>query len=86
VDTVKAYVVLHNYFRERDGYSFKDTKTVAGLEDLPRSETVHGGLAANNVRNIITDYFLTPAGAVKWQMSKIYFFYTEFPTYRMTKK
>jgi hypothetical protein len=66
-----ACVILHNFVRDRDGYRVEDTMTITGFEDLPRAQVVRGGLAANNIRNVLSDYFLTNVGAVKWQMSKI---------------
>jgi hypothetical protein len=68
---VNAGVVLHNSVRERDGHKFEDALTVTGLEDVPDGQSVRGGLAANNVRNKVADYFLTDAGAASRQMSKI---------------
>jgi hypothetical protein len=58
---VKASVVLHNFVRERDGYTckFEEPLTVTGLEDVPDGQSVRGGLTANNVRNKVADYFLT---------------------------
>ena len=71
VDSVKACVFLHNFSHERDGYKFQDALAVPGLEDVPDGQPVRGGLTANNVRNKVVEYFLTGAGAVPWQMSKI---------------
>jgi hypothetical protein len=45
--------------------------TVTGLEDVPDGQSVCGGLTANSIRIKVVDYFLTDAGAVPWQMSKI---------------
>ena len=42
-----------------------------GLEYVPDGQSVRGRLTANNVWNKVDDYFLTDAGAVPWQMSKI---------------
>lgn len=71
VDIIKACIVLHNFVRDRDGYLQEDTTTITGLEDLPREATARGGLQANNVRNILSQYFVTTVGAVPWQTSKI---------------
>lgn len=70
-DIIKACTVLHNFVRDRDGVLIEDTTTITGLEDLPRESTARGGLQANTVRNVLTKYFGTIAGAVPWQMSKI---------------
>ena len=65
VDIVKAGVVLHSFVRERERererekYGCKlDTMTVTGLDDVPDGQSVRGGLAANNVRNKVAEYFL----------------------------
>nr|XP_022911163.1 uncharacterized protein LOC111422175 [Onthophagus taurus] len=71
VDIIKACVVLHNFVRDRDGFLAEDTTTIAGLEDLPEETTIRGGLQANNIRNLLSKYFVTSVGAVPWQMAKI---------------
>lgn len=72
VDIVKACVVLHNYVRARDGYSVEDTLTVQGLHEMPSNNLIpQGGRGANVVRNVLSDYFTTPAGSVPWQWSKV---------------
>lgn len=46
--------------------------TITGLEDVrQQQQAVRGTLSANNVRNAVCDYFMSPAGAVPWQMDKI---------------
>ena len=45
--------------------------TVTGLEDVPDGRSVHVGLTADIVRNKVSDYFLSDAGAVPCQMSKV---------------
>lgn len=71
VAIVKACVVLHNFVRDRDGYQVEDTDFITGLEDVPRQTQSRGGLTPNNIRNILSDYFVSNIGAVPWQMSKI---------------
>lgn len=70
-DIVKACVVLHNFVREKDGYDTEDMMTITGFENIHTAHQVRGGISANNVRKIMTDYFLTPDGSVKWQLLKI---------------
>jgi len=48
--------------------NFEDALTVTGLVDVPYGQSVRGWLTANNVRNRVTDYFLTDARATTWQM------------------
>jgi hypothetical protein len=45
--------------------------TVTGLKDVPDGLSVYVGLTANSVRYKVADYFLTDAGALPWQMSRI---------------
>ncbi|KAJ8949390.1 hypothetical protein NQ318_007486 [Aromia moschata] len=71
VIVVKACVVLHNFVRDRDGYKVEDTEVVVGLEEIPREQETRGGITANNVRNVLCDYFMSDAGALSWQMLKI---------------
>lgn len=71
VEIVKACVVLHNFIRDRDGYQPEDCDFITGLYDIPRETQSRGGLTPNNIRNILSDYFVSNTGAVPWQMSKI---------------
>lgn len=64
VDIIKACIVLHNFVRDRDGFMAEDTTTITGLDDLPGEAAVRGGLKANSVRNILSQYFLSNVGAV----------------------
>ena len=68
VDIATACYSAQLFFRESDGYKFEDAVTVTGLEHVPDGQTVRGGLTANNVRNKVTDYFITDAGVVHWQI------------------
>jgi hypothetical protein len=51
VDIVKACTVLHNIVRGKDGYNFEDILTTPSLDKLPNGQIVHGGLAANRIRD-----------------------------------
>ncbi|XP_072400625.1 uncharacterized protein [Diabrotica undecimpunctata] len=68
---VNACIVLHNYVRDRDRYLVEDTTTITGLEDVSGESTTRGGLEANNIRSVLSSYFLTEVGSVSWQMSKV---------------
>lgn len=70
-DIVKACVILHNFVIKRDGYIIEDTLSITGVQSISGSEHVRGGISANNVRNIMMEYFMTPIGSLKWQFSKI---------------
>ncbi|CAH1980922.1 unnamed protein product [Acanthoscelides obtectus] len=70
-DIVKACIILHNYVRDRDGYRIEDTTTIIGLEEVQGETTTRGGVRANNIRNILCQYFVSSVGSVPWQMSKI---------------
>lgn len=59
VDIIKACIVLHKFVRDRDGFMAEDTTTIIGLDDLTGEVAVRGGLRANSVRNILSQYFLT---------------------------
>ena len=56
---VKAFVVLHNFVLERDGYKFEDALTGNDIEDEPEGQSIYWGLTASNIRNKGADYFLT---------------------------
>lgn len=68
----QACVVLHNFVRDRDGYKFEDTLSITGLADNEPGEDrsmTRGG--AIHIRDKVADYFVSNAGAVSWQLSKI---------------
>ncbi|XP_050535066.1 uncharacterized protein LOC126902086 [Daktulosphaira vitifoliae] len=71
VTIVKACVILHNFVRDRNGYQVEDTEVIIGLEEVQREHETRGGLPANNIRNVLSDYFASNAGALEWQMLKI---------------
>lgn len=67
----KACCILHNFVRDRDGYQVENTEVVIGFNEVQGEQETRGGISANNVRSVLSDYFLTNAGALKWQMLKI---------------
>lgn len=67
-DIVKACCILHNFVRNRDGYSYDDTLTTNGLFADEAVPTVpQGGRALNQQRHTWADYFVSDAGRVPWQ-------------------
>ncbi|KAJ8943579.1 hypothetical protein NQ314_009704 [Rhamnusium bicolor] len=71
IKIVKACVILHNFVRDRDGFIVDDTTSITGLEDLPQDANIRGGMTANTIRNTLCKCFMTNAGNVPWQMSRI---------------
>lgn len=67
---VKACCVLHNYIRVRDGYSIDDTLTIVGMTDM--SNNLPTTRSGNALRDYFAEYFLSPAGRVPWQDSRIF--------------
>ncbi|KAG8232383.1 hypothetical protein J437_LFUL012526 [Ladona fulva] len=47
--------------------SSHDTLSIIGLNNIERARHACGGILANNVRNMMTDYFLTPIGSLKFE-------------------
>ncbi|CAI6368596.1 unnamed protein product [Macrosiphum euphorbiae] len=75
-DIVKACVVLHNFVRDRDGFETEDMLSIAGLESDPGNppgemRRNQATASAKNVRDVLSNYFMTENGSVPWQFSKI---------------
>ena len=72
-EIVKACVVLHNIVRIKDGFRSEDIYVSSNNEfhDLLPRNIPRGGRYANNIRESFANYFVTPMGAISWQMSKI---------------
>ncbi|KAJ8958374.1 hypothetical protein NQ314_006435 [Rhamnusium bicolor] len=66
---IKACCVLHNYVCMRDGYAFHHTLSIKGLVDINNTPSLHK--YGWTVRDEYANYFISPAGAVPWQDSKI---------------
>eukprot|EP00079_Xenopus_tropicalis_P030698 XP_012826887.1 PREDICTED: putative nuclease HARBI1 [Xenopus tropicalis] len=66
---IKACCVLHNFVRLRDGYFFQDTLS----NDIPDVHwaPVRGPTGGMRVREQFANYFMSPDGAVPWQLTRI---------------
>ncbi|XP_041440886.1 protein ALP1-like [Xenopus laevis] len=66
---IKACCVLHNFVRLRDGYHFQDTLT----DDIPDIDwaPVRGPTGGMRVRDQFANYFMSPDGAIPWQLNRI---------------
>jgi hypothetical protein len=60
---VKAYVILHNFVRKRDGFRFEDTFSYKGLQDIAQLEASSTGKTPLKIRDKFAEY-LTGAGQV----------------------
>lgn len=70
---VKATVMLHNIVRKRDGYRESDLVITSGsqLINLPSHETKSTKKTGKGVRTCFANYFMSEAGQLPWQLSKI---------------
>lgn len=69
---VKACTMLHNFVREKDGFSVENTDLKEmHLDNLPNAQIRRGGISANSIRTTFADYFLTEPGSVSWQNEAI---------------
>uniref|UniRef100_A0A8C5MRF4 DDE Tnp4 domain-containing protein n=1 Tax=Leptobrachium leishanense TaxID=445787 RepID=A0A8C5MRF4_9ANUR len=71
VDIVKCCCILHNYVRARDGFNFDDTLTVVGLEDDVNYDIIAVNRYSNRYRDALSNYFISDAGEVPWQLGSI---------------
>lgn len=67
---VKACCLIHNFVRERDGYTFEDTLNVIGIENT--NEVINiGPCSAAQIRDKFATYFVSEEGAIDWQNNMI---------------
>lgn len=59
---MKAVVVLHIFVTERNSCNFEYTLTVVGMNDLQAQPNMKGEKGSNDIRNILSDNFLTKVG------------------------
>lgn len=70
INIVKAYCILHNLVRTRDGYKFEDTLSIEGLETIANNNSDEE-ICAIEIRAHFADYFVSTSVAVPWQYDKI---------------
>ncbi|XP_050351879.1 uncharacterized protein LOC126774408 [Nymphalis io] len=70
-DVVKACCILHNFVRDRDGFTFEDTLTINGLENIATIPNEGDSLSGPIIREKFSDYFSSSEGSVSWQLDCI---------------
>lgn len=56
---------------DRDGFSFEDTVTIHGLEDIPTIPNETELLSGQTIREKYSNYFSSSEGSVSWQLDCI---------------
>lgn len=64
---VKACCVLHNYVREREGYTFQDTLYVPPELEIPPGPPTRGNRSSAAYRDLFADYF-NNENPLEWQI------------------
>lgn len=66
---VKAACVLHNFVRKRDGYLFEDSL----MDEMEGADWTHtrGNYRWASICEKFTDFFMSPASQVSWQLDAI---------------
>lgn len=67
---IKTCCLLHNFVRDRDGFTFEDTIAVSELTDDTIMDNSQPGNATKCVRIELSDFFLNEE-QVPWQIDKI---------------
>lgn len=75
---VKAFTVLHNYVRQKDGFDFQCNQIEPEINCFPNTrilnvKSIRGGSSANSIRATFADYFVSEVGSVPWQDESIGF-------------
>uniref|UniRef100_A0A8C5QCP6 DDE Tnp4 domain-containing protein n=1 Tax=Leptobrachium leishanense TaxID=445787 RepID=A0A8C5QCP6_9ANUR len=71
VDIVKCCCVLHNFVRDRHGFSFDDSLTIYGLEEYVNSDCLSVNRNINRYREALSNYFVSESGQLPWQLQQI---------------
>lgn len=71
VDIVKCCCVLHNFVRDRDGFSIDDTLIINGFEEFDVFDNSGTNRSTNLFRDALSHYFMSDEGKLQWQFEKI---------------
>ncbi|XP_045456362.1 protein ALP1-like [Melitaea cinxia] len=75
IDIVKCCCILHNFVRARDGGNASESIAVVDYEDviidITQSQAITRVSAANMIRDMFPDYFMSEEGALPWQLHVI---------------
>lgn len=71
VDIVKSCCVLHNFVRDRDGFSIDDTLIINGFEEFDVVDNSGTNRSTNLFREALSYYFMSDKGKLQWQFEKI---------------
>lgn len=69
-DIIKSACILHNFVRDRDGYSFEDSLNNPLTETIARDSVYRNNTTALRYRELFADYFMNE-GRVSWQENYI---------------
>lgn len=72
---IKSVCILHNFIRKNEGVKYTPYEQVENIQDSIDSTTVlpiqdlvlRDRASANEVRNYLANYFLTPRASIPWQ-------------------
>lgn len=65
-DIIKSACILHNFVRDRDGYSFRDSLSNPLTETITRDNVRRNNRTAFGYRELFAEYFMHE-GRVEWQ-------------------
>ncbi|XP_052744688.1 uncharacterized protein LOC128199405 [Bicyclus anynana] len=70
INIAKACCVLHNFVIQHDGLKQQDNMAISRFSQL-RPHSNEESLAENFIRDQFANYFMSPEGALPWQLKKI---------------
>ncbi|KAF0706544.1 protein ALP1-like, partial [Aphis craccivora] len=66
VDIVKCCCVLHNFVRDRDGFSIDDTLIINGFEEFDIFDNSGTNRNTSLFRDALSYYFMSDEGKLQW--------------------